>query len=83
MSVGAKATRSSPIKKLTHGQMVHWFERTELEGFCLLPIKVFELFYRWEARCFQPTNILRRVGRFLRTKDMLGTKDVITGREGS
>ena len=54
--------------------MVHWFKGTQLEGFCLLPIKLFELFYRWEARRFQPSNILRRLGRFLRTKGMLGNR---------
>jgi hypothetical protein len=71
MSVGAKAATVT-IKELTHGQIVHWFKRTQLEGFCLLPINLFELFYGWETGCFQPTKILRRLGRFLRIKDMLG-----------
>jgi hypothetical protein len=71
------------IKELTHGQIVHWFKRAQLERFCLLPIKLFELFYGWEARRFQPTRILRRVGRFLRTKGMLGQKYLITGGGGS
>jgi hypothetical protein len=60
--------------------MVYWLKRAQLERFCLLPIKLFELFYWWEARRFQPTNTLRRVGGFLTTKDMLGQKDVIKGR---
>ena len=71
------------IKELTHGQIVHWFKRTQLEGFRLLPIKLVNLIYVWEARWFQPAKILRRIGRFLRTKDMLGQKYLITGRGGS
>jgi hypothetical protein len=57
--------------------MVIWFERPQLYGICLLPVKVLELFDEWKARRLQPSNFLRCTGGFLRIKVMSGQGDAI------